>query len=184
MDFSSKDVAISHLMTAKAENVVNNIEPLQPSLKFLPLELQKKLESVSEFKKDTFMLGVLIWHLWTNIRLTSKSLNSLSIEGDHWVAQLVLKAIHLEISDPSDLLRQFNSARPVKDVEFIADIAVLDPYLSSDNLYKIYPEDQMIYEDDSNNVSLYSSENVLVKQWSEIHLTTLSYSEILKYQHF
>lgn len=181
---AQKDVAISHLMTAKAENVVNNIEPLQPSLKFLPLELQKKLESVSEFKKDTFMLGVLIWHLWTNIRLTSKSLNSLSIEGDHWVAQLVLKAIHLEISDPSDLLRQFNSARPVKDVEFIADIAVLDPYLSSDNLYKIYPEDQMIYEDDSNNVSLYSSENVLVKQWSEIHLTTLSYSEILKYQHF
>jgi hypothetical protein len=54
---------------------------------------------VQAFKKDVYMLAVIVWHLWLNNRLTPKALNNICVNSDHWLADLVKRAINLEIED-------------------------------------------------------------------------------------
>lgn len=179
-----KDIAISHFLTSNSENIDNQIEDLQSSLTFLPRDFQAKLANVSAFKKDVYMLAIVAWHLWENNRLTPKALINLCVNSDHWIADLVKKAIAFEINDASQLLREFNAKRPTQTVEFIADVALLEEYVTADKIYKIYPEEDEIYEDEDNKTTLYRSGDHLVKEWSDVHLDRFSSSDILKYQHF
>jgi hypothetical protein len=139
---------------------------------------------VQAFKKDVYMLAVIVWHLWLNIRLTPKALNNICVNSDHWLADLVKRAINLEIEDAGQLLREFNAKRPVQVVEFIADTSFLNEYITAERLSRLYPEDDEIYEDDDNDVILYRSGDLCVKEWSDVHVNELSSSDILKYQHF
>ena len=179
-----KDVAISHFLTSNSENINNQIEDLQSSLAFLPMDSQAKLANVSACKKVVYMLAIVAWHLWENKRLTPKALTNLCVNSDHWISDLVKKAITFEINNASQLLREFNARRPMQAVEFIADAALLEEYVTTDKVYKVYPEDDEIYEDDDSNTTLYRSGDHLVKEWSDVHLDRFSSSDILKYQHF
>ncbi|EHU3061883.1 AAA domain-containing protein [Acinetobacter baumannii] len=179
-----KDVAISHFLTSDAKNITNNIRDLQPTLSFVADGTQSEIANVQAFKKDVYMLAVIVWHLWLNIRLTPKALNNICVNSDHWLADLVKRAINLEIEDAGQLLREFNAKRPVQVVEFIADTSFLNEYITAERLSRLYPEDDEIYEDDDNDVILYRSGDLCVKEWSNVHVNELSSSDILKYQHF
>lgn len=179
-----KDVAISHFLTSDSKNIANNIRNLQPDLVFIADGQQSKIANVQAFKKDVYMLGVIAWHLWLNIRLTPKALNNICVNSDHWLANLVRKAINLEIDDASQLFREFNAKRPVQAVDFIADISCLNEYITSERLNRLYPEDDEIYEDEKNDIILYRSGDLCVKEWSDVHVNEFSSSDILKYQHF
>ncbi len=179
-----KDVAISHFLTSDAKNITNNIRDLQPTLSFVADGTQSEIANVQAFKKDVYMLAVIVWHLWLNIRLTPKALNNICVNSDHWLADLVKRAINLEIEDAGQLLREFNAKRPVQVVEFIADTSFLNEYITAERLSRLYPEDDEIYEDDDNDVILYRSGDLCVKEWSDVHVNELSSSDILKYQHF
>ncbi len=179
-----KDVAISHFLTSDSKNIANNIRDLQPDLVFIADGKESKIANVQAFKKDVYMLGVIAWHLWSNIRLTPKALNNICVNSDHWLANLVRKAINLEIDDASQLFREFNAKRPVQAVDFIADISCLNEYITSERLNRLYPEDDEIYEDEKNDIILYRSGNLCVKEWADVHVNEFSSSDILKYQHF
>lgn len=179
-----KDVAISHFLTSDSKNIANNISDLQPDLVFIADGKESKIANVQAFKKDVYMLGVIAWHLWSNIRLTPKALNNICVNSDHWLANLVRKAINLEIDDASQLFREFNAKRPVQAVDFIADISCLNEYITSERLNRLYPEDDEIYEDEKNDIILYRSGNLCVKEWADVHVNEFSSSDILKYQHF
>ena len=179
-----KEVGISHFLTADTKSIDNNIRELQPELSFLNDTSCSKFENVSMFKKDTYMLAVLAWHLWSNIRLTSKSLSNISVEISHWIGDLVKKAINLEVEDATQLLRLFNTNRPVQSVEFSADPTLLEQYITTDRIHKAYPEDYELYEYEEPDVILYRSGDLLVKEWSDVHIEDFTSSDILKYQHF
>lgn len=179
-----KDVAISHFLTSDSKNIANNIRDLQPDLVFIADGKESKIANVQAFKKDVYMLGVIAWHLWSNIRLTPKALNNICVNSDHWLANLVRKAINLEIDDASQLFREFNAKRPVQAVDFIADISCLNEYITSERLNRLYPEDDEIYEDEKNDIILYRSGNLFVKEWADVHVNEFSSSDILKYHHF
>ncbi|WP_447296074.1 hypothetical protein, partial [Acinetobacter baumannii] len=87
------DVAISHFLTSDAKNITNNIRDLQPTLSFVADGTQSEIANVQAFKKDVYMLAVIVWHLWLNIRLTPKGLNNICVNSDHWLADLVKRAI-------------------------------------------------------------------------------------------
>ncbi|MFW2780713.1 hypothetical protein ACN6QF_21530, partial [Acinetobacter baumannii] len=59
-----KDVAISHFLTSDAKNITNNIRDLQPTLSFVADGTQSEIANVQAFKKDVYMLAVIVWHLW------------------------------------------------------------------------------------------------------------------------
>ena len=179
-----KDVAISHFLTSDSKNITNNIRDFQPDLVFIADGQKSKIANVQAFKKDAYMLAVIAWHLWLNIRLTPKALNNICVNSDHWLADLVRKAINLEIEDAVQFLREFNTKRPVQAVEFIANISCLNEYITSEKLNRLYPEDDEIYEDDERDIILYRSGDLCVKEWSDVHVNEFSSSDILKYQHF
>lgn len=109
-----KDVAISHFLTSDAKNITNNIRDLQPTLSFVADGTQSEIANVQAFKKDVYMLAVIVWHLWLNIRLTPKALNNICVNSDHWLADLVKRAINLEIEDAGQLLRNSMQNAPFK----------------------------------------------------------------------
>ncbi|MFX9818473.1 hypothetical protein ABTQ10_20140, partial [Acinetobacter baumannii] len=85
------------------------------------------------------------------------------------------------VEDATQLLRLFNTNRPVQSVEFSADPTLLEQYITTDRIHKAYPEDYELYEDEEPDVILYRSGDLLVKEWSDVHIEDFTSSDILKY---
>lgn len=179
-----KDIAISNLMTASMGKESDDFTKIQFETS-INTTFTNSSSGITAFQCDTYWLAYLIWHLWHRERIdVRKGLanNTLKVDETHWLGALLKKAFNFELDNAIDLFNEFISLRPKHDVQFKVDPDVLNEYLTQDNLFRKYPEDDLLYELDKK--SLYVSDGFLVKQWLNIVPTSLSSSNLLKYKKF
>lgn len=127
----------------------------------------------TEYHRDIYALGVLSFLILNGKRLSIKSVED-ALEGiskcSQWYGNVLRKAVSTmpssRFNNADEMMVELISSQPEPDVIELFDDASLDEHRKKLNLYKVYPEDQGISDDEFKEI--YRSNDLLVKIWNNV----------------
>lgn len=166
-------MAISSFMSAyhkPAGTVGDRREVISAGIIPIPEE-QQAAHKGTEFDRDIYLLGVLIWLLLNGKRLNLASLKDANAginSSEAWYAAVLQKATSLNpqdrYRDANEFLSAFTEAQPKVKIIELFDSSLIEQYKKEVKLYKTYIEDEEISSSDVKEV--YRSGELLVKIWN------------------
>lgn len=116
---------------------------------------------------DVYWLGLLIYHILKNKRLSQKSLNDFNLnllDQDNWLERVLARALTGKFKSAPDFFQDFLANKPAEEVKYKLEEAVLDPFLNQINTHVSYPMAGAPTEANA-EFTTYASDNLSVKMW-------------------
>ncbi|MFY5900233.1 AAA domain-containing protein [Acinetobacter pittii] len=162
-----KEVLLSNFSVACDQTSSSSIDKeLAEVLPFLTSTYRPNIK-LTVFQQDIYWMGQLMAHIWKNKRLSPKSLKEFHIDQlnpDHWLERILIRSLTGQYESTDELFQEFLIEKPVEEVSYELEEAVLDPFLNQTNMYISYPMSGVPLEVKA-EFTVYSSNNFLVKTW-------------------
>ena len=184
-DIGEHSIWLSYKMEVTLSNFTSASDQLRPSrigeelVDILPIyntASQRPALELTAPQQDVYWLGLLIFHIMKNQRLSGKSLKDFNpnlLDQNDWFDRVLSRALTGGYENAIEFFSDYLLEKPDVEVSYKLDDAVLDPFLTQVNIYDSYPMAGAPIQANAEFMT-YASGNNLVKFWGGKVVTSMT----------